>query len=325
MFPRLTMRILAMALSLCLPRTLPAQPTAAPAPYDTVLFKAIRSGDATALQQRLDAGADPNAIYDGSSALMAATRSGSLDQMRLLLDHGAAPNFADQDSITALWLAVPDTARTRLLLDHGADPSLFSKQHYSVLVKLVSFAGTTPLLQSLLAKGADLKKASRDNILLYDAASTGDTTLLGLLLRYGFRPDDTTFFGDYPIIAALNFRCFATVRMLVDNGANVNVHVPNSYLANMHGMTPLMLAAFGDDERSFYYLLDHGADINAKSHSGYTALMYLQLAEADHPDLTKALLAHGAKPSIKTADGADALTLASKKGNTASVQLLKQQ
>jgi ankyrin repeat protein len=257
------------------------------------------------------------------SPLMTATLTGSLDDMRHLIDQGANVNYADNDSLTALWLAIPDSAKTELLLQHGANPSLLSKDHYSPLVKLVNFPGTTGLFRDLVAHGADPKKAAPDNSLLYMAAATGDTALVGLLLRYGFLPNDTVFYGDYPLNSATTFRTFSTIKMLIDNGANPNVALPKSVLPNLRGMTPLMLTAVADDERSFYYLLDHGANVNARSATGYTALMYLELAETDHPALTKALLDHGANPHEKDNNGEDAYAMASKKGNTASAQLLK--
>ena len=61
-------------------------------------------------------------------------------------------------------------------------------------------------------------------MLLYNAASNGDTAVLGLLIRSGLHANDTIIGGDYPINAALNYRCFASVKMLVDHGADVNVH-----------------------------------------------------------------------------------------------------
>jgi ankyrin repeat protein len=276
------------------------------------------------LQKKLGNGADPNATADGQSALMAATLFGSPDEMRLLLDKGAKPNYADPDSLTALWLAVPDSAKTALLLDHGADPNLLSKEHYSALVKLVNFPGTAPLFQLLVAKGADPKKAAPDNMLLYEAASSGDTALLGPLLRMGFRSNDTVSFGDYPLNAALSFRTFATVKMLIDSGASMKITLPKTVFPNMRGMTPLMLAAGDDDEKSFFYLLDHGADPNAKSASGYTALMFLQLTETDHPAMTRALLDHGADPKQKDTNGDRPYDMALRKGNVGSAQLLKQ-
>jgi len=308
-----------------LPETTSAQPLLPPStPYDTALFTAIRSGDLASLQQRLTAGSDANATQNGFSALMVATLAGTPQQMQLLLDRGAKINYADADSITALWLAIPDSAKTVLLLDHAADPNMLSKQKYTPLVKLVNFPGTTNLFHTLVARGADPKSAARDNTLLYLAAGTDDTTLVSMLLHFGFRPNDTVFSGDYPLNQALVFRCFNTLQMLVDQGADVNVGLPRTFFPNYRGITALMQAAFEDDEASFFYLLDHGADVNAKSSTGYTALMYLQTAETDHPSMTKALLAHGAKPMEKTPAGDDAISLAAKKGNTQSLQILKQ-
>jgi len=313
----------AVASATALPLAIPAV-THSPTPYDTALFTAIRSGDLGTLQQRLDAGSDANATQNGFSALQVATLAGTPQQMQLLIDRGAKPNYADADSITALWLAIPDPERTILLLDHGADPNMLSKEKYTPLVKLVNFAGTTGLFQTLVAKGADPKRAARDNSLLYWAASSDDTTLVRFLLNYGFHPNDTIFNGDYPLNSALVFRCSNTLKMLVDNGADVNTRLPDFYTPTYRGMTVLMQAAVQDDEPSFFYLLEHGADVNAKCKTGYTAMMLAQLSETDHPEMTKALIARGAKIGEKTASGDSAISLASKKGNTQSLQLLKQ-
>src|ERR1700709_2067870 len=89
------------------PRVSPASGMAQPGPQpatDTALFRIIRSGDLTALKQKMDAGADASATMNGFSALMIATLSGSVEEMQMLLDHGAKVNYADDDSITALWL-----------------------------------------------------------------------------------------------------------------------------------------------------------------------------------------------------------------------------
>ena len=291
---------------------------------DTALFNAIRSGSLTALQQRLAAGSDVNAIQEGFSALEVATLAGTAEQMRLLLEHGAKPNYVDDDGITALFLAIPDREKTLLLVDHGADPNQHSKENYSPLIKVVNCPGTTDLFLALMAKGADPKRAARDNALLYWAASTNDTTLVGLLLRLGFQANDSILDGDYPLNEALAYRCSNTLKMLVDHGADVNVCLPASFLPNFNKVTALMQAAFSDDEESFFYLLDHGADVNAKSKTGYTALMCAQLAETDHPSMTKALIDHGANIGTKSPAGDDAISLAAKKGNTQSLQLLKQ-
>ncbi len=286
------------------------------------LFDAIRSGSSELVQKKVVGGANVNDTLDGYSALMAATLNGTPEQMKILIVHGADVNFADRDGVTALWLAIPDHDKVTLLLSHGADVQ-HTVHGYGILVKLALLPGTVKLMNQLIDHGADPKKSAPDNSLLYNAATSGDTSLLGLLLRKGLGVNDTISNGDYPINAALIFRTFATLKMLVDNGANVNVRPVSFRLEAFNGFTPLMFTSVGNDKRSFYYLLDHGADPNIKNDKGYTALMLLQQSENDDPAMTQALIDHGAKTSVQTPAGNDALYFAMKKGNTRSAELLK--
>ncbi|MFI5186161.1 MAG: ankyrin repeat domain-containing protein [Chitinophagales bacterium] len=287
------------------------------------LFKAIRSGGTDELQNQLENGADPNDTLNSYSALMAATLNGSPDQMKMLIDHGANVNFQSADSITALWLAVPDWDKTKLLLDHGADVN-HKIEGYGVLVKLAAMPGTIKLFHLLIDRGADLKKSAPDNYLVYYAASSGDTAILGFLIRSGFNVNDSVFYGDYPVNNAEAFRTFATLKMLVDNGANVNIRQWVPYgLDAFKGFTPLMFASMEDDKPSILYLLEHGADPNARNKQGYTPLMLLEQSESDDPEIILAFIKHGANVSEEAPDGTDALYYAKEKGNTASVTLLE--
>lgn len=287
------------------------------------LFRAIRSGRAEAVQQQLANGVSVNDTLNSYSALMAATLNGSLEQMKILIARGANVNYHSSDGITALWLAVPDWNKTKLLLDHGADAN-HKIDGYGILVKLAAIPGTIKLFHLLIDKGAELRKSAPDNYLVYNAASSGDTAILGFLIRSGFNVNDSVAFGDYPINNAEAFRTFATLKMLVDNGADVNVKqwIPFG-LDAFKGCTPLMFAAVAHDKRSVLYLLEHGANSNARNKQGYTPLMLLEQSETDDPELTLALIKHGAIVSEKAPDGTDALYYAKEKGKTPSVTLLE--
>lgn len=287
------------------------------------LFQAIRSGNSEALRNQLAEGANVNDSLDGYSALMCAALNGSVEQMKILIAHGADVNFQAKDGVTALWLAVPDWDKTKLLLDNGADVN-HTITGYSVLVKLAAIPGSIKLFHLLIDRGADLKKSAPDNYLVYNAAASGDTAILGFLIRSGFNVNDSVAIGDYPINNAELYRTFATLKMLVDNGANVNVSqwIPSG-LDAFKGCTPLMFAAVGHDKPSFLYLLEHGADPNARNKQGYTALMLLAQSETDDSEMTLALIKHGADVSTKAQDGTDALYYAKAKGKTPSVALLE--
>ncbi len=288
------------------------------------LFDAIRSGDTGELERQLANGGDPNDSLNGFSALMACALNGSLEQMKILLAHGAKVNSADRDSITALWYAVPDWNKTVLLLEHGANPKPLSKEGYGILVKLALIPGTAPLFQLLINKGADPKHSAPDNFLLYNAAASGDTTTLGMLIRLGLDVNGKVAFGDFPINAALLYRNFPAVKMLVENGADVNTRMKPFAFASYNGLSTLMYAALVHDKPSFLYLLEHGADPNLRSTRGFTALMLLQQSETDDPEMTLALIHHGAIISEKATDGSDALYYAQRNGNAASEEILKQ-
>jgi len=289
------------------------------------LFKAIRSGSKEELQHQLSNGADVNDSLNSYSALMAATLSGSLEQMKILIDDRANVNHQSDDGTTALWLAVPDYDKAKLLLDHGADPN--HKIHgLGILVKLAAIPGTISLFHLLIEKGADLKKMASDNRLMYNAAASADTSILAFIIRSGFNVNDSTDFGDYPIIGAEFFRGFSTLKMLIDNGANVNVKTSVTFdlgLDALKGCTALMFAAVSHDKSSFFYLLEHGADPNAKNKQGYTPLMLLAQSEIDDPEMTLALIKYGAHVSELAPDKTNALHYASQKGNTQSVEILK--
>ena len=315
------MFILTCALS---PVFLQAQKTTADTGNKTALFfQAIRSGKTEELQSQLTTGGSANDSLDGYSALMAATLNGSVEQMKILIAHGANVNYQSSNGSTALWLAVPDWNKTKLLLDNGADVN-HTIEGYGILVKLAAIPGSIKLFRLLINRGADLKKSAPDNYLVYNAAASGDTAILGFLIRSGFNVNDSVAIGDYPINNAELYRTFATLKMLVDNGANVNVSqwIPSG-LDAFKGCTPLMFAAVGHDKPSFLYLLEHGADPNARNKLGYTSLMLLAQSETDDPEMTLALIKHGADVSAKAQDGTDALYYAKAKGKTPSVALLE--
>jgi ankyrin repeat protein len=287
------------------------------------LFQTIRNGGTKKLESLLSKGADANAVSGDYSVLMAATLNGNIDAMKALIKHGANVNYYNKDSISSIWLAVPDFNKTSLLIKHGADVNWRSREGNNVLVKLAAIPGSAKLMQLLIDKGCDVHKSGRLNDIMFNAASTDDTAMVGLLIRNNVSVNDTNVIGDYPISFATNYRSFNTLKMLVDNGANVNVSPKTGILPLFGSVTPLMWTAVSNDKPSFYYLLEHGADATAKTYRGYTTLMFLAMSEADDPEMTQALIDHGASPTAKAKDKTDALYYANLKGNTKSVELLK--
>ena len=249
----------------------------------TPLMYAAAVGSLDAMRVLLDNGADVNATNSaGATALMWAVTDA--DKVRLLLDRGANAKVASQRGRHALLLAARadgSAAIVRMLMAAGADPHAVdafktTTLHAATLgndlatirlmvdagldVNAADFAGFTPLTHAaantnleavklLLAKGANVNARSGDGS--FQKVKAGAIAL-----------------GHFtPLSAAAAFGTPDLIKTLLDAGANVNV-------ADVRGMTPLMLAAATarPNPQVIRMLIAAGADVNAKSLAGETAL-----------------------------------------------------
>lgn len=96
-----------------------------------------------------------------------------------------------------------------------------------------------------------------------------------------------------------------TVRKLVEGGANVNQAFQQKF-----GWTPLMGAIFHDRKDVVFYLVEHGATVNAADKRGITPLMYaIGFGDKGVP-LVEYLLDHGASLDAKDNHGATVFSYA---------------
>jgi uncharacterized protein len=134
----------------------------------------------------------------------------------------------------------------------------------------------------------------------------------------------------------------ATTKALLEAGADVNAKMRRppavalwSEIAAIDGMTALMMAAAEGNSDIVEILLDRGVDVNQKSRSGGTALMWAATGNPeDHLRTSKlasgklatvqALLGKGAFVNAQDYDGMTALMVAAKAGNSDIVRALLQ-
>ena len=285
----------------------------------TALLLAAREGYEAVTGALLDAGADVNAVAgDWTSALVVATIRGHVEHVDLLLSRGADPNvgpgytplhWAAGEWDTELndlsngvaegnqWsifggLHAADRLRTvRALLDHGADPNARTNGTPGFGIKVKGHLGN-------LTEGTPFLIAARAN----------DTAVMRLLLEHGADPFIPTRNGTTPLMMAAGVghepgitrsaehQALDAVHLLAELGANVNA-------ANEAGDTALHGAAWRERADSIVqFLVDRGADVDARNHRGWTPLV---IAEGIHTggnfiksDTTAALLRKlGAEPS----------------------------
>lgn len=189
----------------------------------------------------------------------------------------------------------------------------------------------------LLNAGADPNKANAlQATALWIASENGNATLTELLLNAGANPNAALKMGETPLMRAARSGDLASVKLLVSGGAEVNV------AEHERGQTALMWASAQQHADVVEYLLDHGADLNARTkvwhqlentagntnpignfkmaHGGTTALLFV--ARNGDVESARALLDAGADVNATAAAGTSALVVAAHSGHEQLALLL---
>jgi len=179
--------------------------------------------------------------------------------------------------------------------------------------------GTSLLLLSAYYRNPEFMQVMvgrRKHFTFFEAAACG---LLGPLQEHvrhdagvvnAYAPDGFTALG-----LAAYFGREEVVRFLLEHGADAKLAAGNGSC-----VAPIHSAVAAKDFAIAQRLLDHGADVNAKQHGGYTPLHSAGL----HGDLamTELLLSYGADRSIRSDEGKTAYDMAREKNHTALLGLL---
>ena len=151
-------------------------------------------------------------------------------------------------------------------------------------------------VKRLLARGMDADSVDANGeTMLCIAAHNGYARTAQALLAAKAHPNVANRFGDTPLMLAALKGDLEAVRVLQAGGAAVN----------RQGWTPLIYAATGGHDSIVEFLLLHGADIDAQSPNGTTALM--MAIHEHHPDTARLLIDRGADVDRRNQDGATAL------------------
>ena len=253
----------------------------------TPLSLACTNRNAAMVEKLLEAGANPNAaLWTGETVLMTCASTGNLEAVKSLLAHGAEVNAKEpKKGQTALMWAVaekrPEVARA--LVEHGADVHARSKFIPTLEPFTISCAPEHP-------------------------CETGATTGSTYEATIHFRSSTGGF---TPYLFAAQQGDVDSARLLLEAAVDVNEATPDDGSA-------LVVASASGHEGLALFLLEQGADPNAKDGYGITALHYAlhdgMLAISSYrsrptdrfgwlrpnmPELVKALLAHGADPNAR--------------------------
>jgi ankyrin repeat protein len=195
--------------------------------------------------------------------------------------HSAPPPPAPRAELNAeLFKAIRDGDRSTIqaLLQRGADVNARDEDRATALMHAAGDADL-PMMKLLLEEGADVNATSKSGATALVWA-LHDVEKVKLLLNHGARDLDAALLGAADISGAT-----PVLKLLAEHGANLN--------SSKSGFTPLMAASRAGNLNAVRYLIDHGADVRARTKSGYTAL-FAALSWPGNAAVVQMLLEHGA-------------------------------
>ncbi|MGY8815342.1 MAG: ankyrin repeat domain-containing protein [Gammaproteobacteria bacterium] len=211
----------------------------------------------------IKANADVNAgNYIGVTPLILATRNRSSEMVSALLNAGADPNKAIWSGETALMNAAKTgvTEIVMLLLDNGADINAREpRRGQSALMWAISF-GHADTARVLIELKADV---SARTIKLVESESFTPMLMKG----YGGNVEGIAQGGYTPLMFAAREGDMATVRLLLEHGAEIND-------VSAEDGPALVIASAQGFEKMAMALLEAGANPNIPDANGMTALHY---------------------------------------------------
>lgn len=261
------------------------------------LMNAVLYAGTIHMRLLLEHGADPNARnpMDATALVWAA---GDAAKASLLVERGAAVNVQSKLGRTPLMVAASvagNAATVKLLLAKGA------------AVNLRDNIAPIPVVPAGGGKGTAL----------IDAARTGDEASVRMLLEAGADVNAADARNGTALSEAIVYSRRDLVKLLLAAGASAEGRV--TALA----MPYLALAAMRGDVEIARMLVNAKAPVDAPDVSGATPLLWATASDHDDPAMVEFLLSAGAQVNARTKSGDSALDWALRRGETSVVRALR--
>ena len=308
---------------------------------------------------------------DVDAELIEAAKTGQVEKVRRLIGAGADVNAMDEEGRPVLGIAAlhGQTGTVKALLDAGADAKAETPKGNTPLMGAAA-NGRTDIVEILIDAGANVNARNKEGKTPLRWA-VGRIEAMKVLLREGAEVEAEPPDGSTALFSAAGIGQADAVKLLIDAGANVNARNKNRHTALMkaayRGNTDhaermlrqrmtfsLSWPASTRHADAVRLLIDAGADVNAKTKDGHTALMWaasqgqtaavrllldagagldhklvwdgrtalLRAASGNHPKTVKLLIDAGADVNAKRKEGFTALMMMAGEGHTEIVRAL---
>ncbi|XP_076680771.1 uncharacterized protein LOC143375485 [Andrena cerasifolii] len=322
--------------------------------YGTPLHLAVERGYLQIVDHLIKYGACVNStgtsVYSEDTPLQLAARREHNEVVKLLLERGANVDVQSEGGDTILHCAAEngDSALIEHILKHG--PDVNNKSNKSALNAAVLGCGRQyfRIVKSLLEYGFTVDpEVGNDCNLLHAAVEKGYLTIVEQLLKYG-SDVNISISSTSPLHVAIRKKQEEIAKPLISYGADLNSrdkagNTPIFYAAkngdlemvrllltnkaNVKDSPQVLNTAVQQNRRDIVeVLLQHGADVNASTKYGVTALHYTVLNKngtlsrsfPDNDDtkgeIARLLLSRGANVNAQTQNGIMTLHAATRKG-----------
>lgn len=289
----------------------------------TVLHAAAYVGQNEIVRHLVQNGADVNAVSNANSiALHGAAFYGHAETVKLLIELGSEVNEANIHGYTPILSAAAGGHANivEILVGAGADVNAQTIQG-ATLVMQAAVAGSKETFDLAMSAGASTDIVDNDgDDLLHCAAMGGNIGILTVALTKGFDINRADNRGMTPFLHAAQNGHLDAAQLLIDNGANAQATSQGGGTA-LHGLMELFWRQMDSTALNVArLLLANGVDVNARDDWEMTPLHRAMHTES--ADFVRLLLENGAEVNVANDEGITPLRLAVQRQKAGFAEML---